>query len=671
LSRYGSDYYGAAYYGSKTLVDFSAAPFVAQPVNYSKIQLSWASPSGTWDYLRIVRNPIGFPIKADDGDVLFEDPKETARTTYLDQGAIPNNVRLKQGVPYYYSVFVRESTYKTWSKAGNAIGISVKDYNTNKTMYDYLPTILTSQVPYSNSIEQDNLTLKKFLGLFSLHLDLYKTQAENVHNRYNISDINGSLVPVFMKQLGLNYEPELGLKQSRIYLRNAIRLYQTKGSKLGVEEYVKAYAGYDNTVNMGRNLMLDYNDSSFEESIGSWVSISNAGLIRNTTVTPYAETLSQSSFPNKQKGVLAVNNTSGSSATVAFKCGITNPITQGIPVKAGLTYTLSAYTTAGTTGRAITSSIVWYNKNGTLISTKTSTSPTTNSNTAFATRLSLSGQAPAGSVYAVPGFSIASVGNLASNEKHYFDAIQFENSSSATYFQDARQIEITLKATRINELLNPNFETTTDNWTVTNGTFLLTTAESETPGGDYIEPISGGGLEVYSSSPGNVTVTSSTMAVYPGTDYTFSIYASSYLTGKTYPSNVFIKWYDNTSTLISTSSSTTANITLPFTRPYVTAVSPNNAVSAKVGFIWTSGTTGQEILLDAALFEKSSFVNEFFDGSHGSTSLTDLFWEGNVPNSGRSHYYQNRYAVQSRVVATLPKWLTHGSTFELLLAKPD
>ena len=668
MSKYGIDYYGAAYYGATTLVEFNASPFIAKPYGYSKILLTWTTPTGAWDYLRLVRNPIGFPVAADDGDILFEDANATSRTSYFDEGQTPSNIGLKAGVAYYYTIFVRETTYSTWQVAGLAIGVSVKDFNTTNNMYNYLPIILTSQVPHDTSVEQDNDVLKRFLQLFGLNHDLYKTQAENVLNLYDVSSLNGSLVPVFMKQFGIKYEPELGLRQSRILLRNIITLYKNKGSKIGIEEYVKAYAGYDNTVTMGKNLMLDKNDSSFEESIGSWAndngSLDVVATNPDADVPAYNEIDSQDGFPNLQKGILEVTSDGG---TVEIALNGETPRQYGIPVVAGLDYTLIGYSWAETTARSVSAAIAWYDRNGGLLSTSSFGTASTNSTSTW-TRSIKTDTAPTDAYYAVPHFKIVST---SADEIHYFDAVQFEQASSATFFQDARQILISLKATRINELLNPNFEDSTDNWNFDNATTILTTAEGESPGGDTVEPISGGAVEVYSIAAGPVTITSEPMPISSGNDYTFSIYSTSLIVGTSYESSVFIKWYDNTDTLISTSSSDAFTLEPSYSRPSITAAAPTGAVTATVGFIWEADEADREILLDAALFEKSAFVNSFFDGSNGVASLTDLFWEGNAPNAARSHYYRNRFAVQSRLIATLPEWITYGSTFELFFAQPD
>ena len=667
MSKYGIDYYGAAYYGSNTLLNFNASPFLAVPYDYSAIRLTWATPTGEWDYLRLVRNSYGFPVTADDGDVIFEDPIATSRTSYFDTGSVPNNIGFKPGHAYYYSIYVRETVHSTWKIAGNAIGISVKDYNTATNMYNYLPTIDTSQVPYDSSVEQTNSFLQRFLKLFALNLDLYKTQTENIANRYDITNLNGLLVPIFMRQFGMKYEPELGLKQSRVLLNNAVRLYKNKGSKLGIEEYVKAYAGYDNVISMGKNLMLDSNDSSFEGSIGSWAPVSNCSLVRHLaadspTIVPYAEPTAQSDFPNLQKATLQVTGTT--SATAELCLFGDSAIYYGIPVSASTAYTFSGYAQTETTARSVKAVISWYDSKGNLLSSSTDGSGVSDTAGSWH-RFTKTDTSPVGAYFAVPHIKITNIG---SGEKHYFDAFQFELGSSATAFQDARQIEITLIASRINELLNPNFEYNTDNWSFTNGTASLAVGEVGVDPAAPSVPISGGSIEVSPIAPGLVTVASSAMPVFANNDYTFSIHA--YDDSSSYPLTPFISWYDSSNALISTYSGSPFISHDSWTRTSVTNTAPATAVTAKVGLTWTASVAVNEIYLDAALFEKSSFVNSYFDGSNGVAELADLFWEGNAPNAARSHYYVNRFAVQSRLVNTLPNWITLGSTFELLFAQP-
>jgi hypothetical protein len=666
LATYGIDYYGDVYYGSNSKVSFNATNFVAKPYTYLTIQLTWDPPAGAWDYMRLIRNSYGFAVTPDDGDILFDLTNNVAPSFYLDSGQTPNNIGLKPAQPYYYTIFVRDSNTGLWRIAGNAIGISVKDYNTATTMYNYLPTILTSTIPYDTYLESNNDFIKRFLKLFAFQLDTYKSQTENVTNRYDVTNLHGALIPTFMEEFGLKYEPNLGLKQSRIFLRNISILNQGKGTKQGLNEFIKAYAGYDNVVTLGKNIMLDFNDSSFEQSIGSWASVSNATLARHSktdspTIAPYNEPSSHPNFPNVQNATLQVTATTTGNVTIALSGD--NPIHYGIPVSASTAYTFTGYAKAGATGRAVSAQIYWYDRNGVAL-TPSSSGSTTNDTTSSWTRFTTSVTSPSNAFFAVPRIKIASA---VANETHYLDALQFEAGSSATYFQDARQLEITLIANRINELLNPNFEASTSNWTFTNSTAVLSGNEVGVDPDAPSVNISGGSAEVNPTATGLLKVTSSFMPVFANNDYTFSIYG--YNSTGTYPLTPFISWYDSSNTLISTSTGTAVTPNNSWVRPSITQLAPSNAVTAKVGLTWTATSALDGIYLDAALFEKSAFVNSFFDGSNGLAELSDLFWEGTV-NASRSHYYRNRFSVQSRLVAKLPDWINYGTTFELFLAQP-
>jgi phage tail-like protein len=667
LATYGIDYYGAAYYGSSNAVQFTAVNFIAKPHDYSTIWLTWGSPSGDWGYIRLVRNSYGFPVTADDGDVLFEKTNAQDPGFYPDTGQTPNYIGLKAGHAYYYTIFVKENTYNTWQIAGNTIGISVKNYGSAKRMYESLPEITRSNIPYDTSLESTNDFLYRFIKLFAFQLDLYKTQAENVLNRFDVTNIDGRLIPAFMQEFGLQYEPSLGLKQSRIFLRNAVRLYKNKGTKAGLNEFLKAYAGYDNVISMGKNLMLDFNDSSFEQSIGSWSSISNATLARHLatdspTIAPYHELSSQPDFPNNQKATLQI--TSVSSGNIIIGLSGDSPLHYGIPVTPSTAYTFTGYAQAGTTGRAVSAQIYWYDRYGKALTPSSAGSTSTNSTSTW-TRFTSSVTSPSGAFFAVPNIKIASA---SSGEVHYIDALQFEKNSSATYFQDARQLELTLIATRINEIINPNFETNTNNWTPSNATLVLSSTEVESDNDAPSVPISGGSVEMYPIATGLVSLTSSAMSIFAGNDYAFSMYFNE--SAMAHAVTPFISWYNSSNTLISTANGTALTSSGGWTRVSVVSTAPATALTAKVGIKWTATSTSNEMYADAALFEKSSFVNSFFDGSNGVAQLSDLFWEGTA-NASRSHYYKNRFAVQSRLISKLPDWINYGSTFELLFAQPS
>lgn len=591
---------------------------------------------------------------------------------------------------------------------------------------------------------------------------------------------------------------------------------------------------------VGSNLMLDYNDSSFEESSGHWVStdgtadvdqvdtlsITSFSLTSNVatlvigshqfdvgnyvtisglssplfntstpvqltavnqsssisfaltssdvastsgynlatsaygTVTPYPTPWSEPSaptlFPNKTSGVMSLLNTSTSAQTVTAYCGDDVPITNGIPVVPGTTYCFSIFAAKGQAGtaRTITSSIKWYNRFGVYISTSNGTGVSDNTVTFSSSyRPYVSATAPSTAYYACPGVSIASFAGSASNEHHYFDAAQFEVGSTPSSFEEARQIKLTLRANRINELTNPNFASVTAPWTTTGSatasidatlpepttaTYTVTTTQItsnvatvtvSTPhtlqvgSSVYLSNITGTGvtsanyngartitaITLYSFSYA-VTATDQTAKTttgsawqtghalkltgsgttpvvvkswdgvtnsqllniyYPNTSYTFSAYVRTAATTETI--SLKINWYNSSYSLISSTTGTSVSATSAgWTRAYVTGTAPATAAYASAEIDWSNVVSGDVVYVDRALFENFGQVLTYFDGNGGPGDITDFVWEGGTANAARSHYYKNKFAVQTRLFgATLNAELPMGSTAAVYIAQPQ
>lgn len=572
MSRYGLNYYGltTSKYGSENPVSYIATSFTASSSTYldpvlgtrrPKIKLAWNSPNGTWSTIRVVRNSYGYPVNAWDGKVLVETYKETDPTAYNDIDY------LAEGAFYYYSIFVYQLETYGWIRAADAVGLSVYPYENGNRLYEYMPSITKITQPYTPSQPYENNDLKNFLAVFGFELDYAQTLANLLIHRYDLERVSGKLLPTMLQQFGLSYEPEIGYQQFRILVRDAIQETKAKGSSDGLREYMKSFSGWsvpspvDGTPNpsvdglvIGHNLMLDYNDSSFEESQGHWLSanstanlyqldalkVTRANLTSNVatftvgshnyqvghkiTVTGFyqplfnlagAQTITArtsttisisltgtdvSSFnayntstdsyptikpspapwneptalaltPNKQLGILSIRNASTSSQTIKINCGSDAPITKGIPVAASTSHSFSIYTAYGSTARAVTLGIDWYTRKGVYISSSTGSSVTNNTTSFSASyRPFVTGTSPSNAYYAVPTISIASSAGSASNEFHYFDCAQFEADGVVSEFDEARQIHLTMKATRINELLNPHFASPYTPWSFSGAT---------------------------------------------------------------------------------------------------------------------------------------------------------------------------------------------------------
>jgi len=766
VATYGIDYYGKSFYGNQSLANFDATPFTASPIDYGKIYLSWNTPTGDWSGIRLIRNTYGFPETADDGVVLVDALYGAVSPDFYDPSPVGYAGTLPTGQYFYYSIFVKDTGTGQWLRAGNAAGLSVKSYDSGTTMYNYLPDIY--KVPnLDDAVDgSDNPTLQGFLNLFGFYYDIFRTETEIITDRYNIQKVPGSLLPGMMQQFGLQFQPELGFKRARSLLANTVHINQSKGSLTGVQDYIKAFTGNAATITMGKNLMLDINDSSFEQSIGSWtatnatlshytppsisawaisaststsvltLTVSNTSefttsstvevygatqingsytvtgvttsAITMVTATPYSTAQSgtggyvshrapynETSNPysnNSRLGSLKV--VAAGSSTITLKCLNTSsaiavgnvqnkvvtttyyqtPVTHGIPVTSGTTYTFSYKAWSDATARSFTAGMSWYDRTGTIIGSASVSSPTTSTTTGWTT-LSQSASAPSGAIFAVPQITIASP---STSQVHYIDAAQFEASASATYFQESRQLQVKVQADRVNELKNPNFEySTVAPWTATNGTLDLATDELVTGDSPNI-PVSGGAGEIYSTSTSAVTVSSAAtsadyMPILPNDSYTFSGYVRMSSDGTPTAQTVFVEidWYDSTDTLISSDFSANFTVPLtPFTRFSFTATSPSAAASCVVKFQWPNpSTSGIAILMDSFMLERSAFVGDYFDGSNGYADLGDVTWQGTT-NDSRSHYYRNRFATQTLLQATLPNYVNLGTNFALLYAQP-
>jgi hypothetical protein len=857
MSRYGLNYYNLANYGTDNPVSYVATSFTARSEGYGYINLSWNSPYGQWSKIKLLRNSYGFPVNAFDGTVLdikkdgnYGAFKETDPTQYDDISG------LGEGQFYYYSLFVYETVNYSWIRVGDAIGLNAKDFGYTDTMYNYLPNVYKTTKMNDPLGNLDNPDLYAFLSLFGFQLNLFNTYTNLLVNRYDVQKVGGTLIPSMLQQFGIAYEPEIGYQQSRILVRDAVQLYKDKGSSQGLREFMKSFTGWAvpgastapnpgiNGLTLSANLMLDYNDSSFEESNGHWGStdgtatLANLGTRNVTTVAltsnvatittdkahgyaignkvyikgsplplfnssstspvtitgvttttftfaltgtnvvainafnnatnayptvnpspvPWAESTAPALFPNKQNGIMAIKNASGTTQTITVSCGKAAPITKGIPVTEALVYSFSVYGVSGTTGRALTLGIIWYDRFGVAIGSPVTSSVGTMSTGAFSTRYSiLNKTAPTGATYAVPVITVAGV---VANEWHYFDAAQFEQSATASNFDEARQIHMTLRADRINELTNPHFAQTGSGpvavapWKATNATFAISTTSHE-PGvtvypivyktrtgttvrletsvshdykagsvivvagmgspydgtytvtavgigsstnNPYFEYTTGssatvtrvastGGTVYFGGNALELTATGASSVIsswdgstnsqlmgiyYPSTPYTFSFHAQ--VNSGTESVTPTITWYNSSYAVIgSTVTGTSTDISSTgtnWTRPYLTATAPSNAAYASVGINWTTSSNGDVLRLDAALFENQSALFPFFDGSKGDAGQYDLVWEGSQ-DASRSHYYKNRFAVQTRLGgAAFTNQLMLGTTVAVYLAQP-
>lgn len=260
MTRYGVPLYGEALYGAPQLSVFSAAPVTAAPYTYGEVLVSWHTPGGVWDELRVIRNYLGYPVAVDNGVEVFS-------TTPTGGGASVRDRGLKQDHWAYYTVFVH-STADTgeWVRAGVAKCYVPINYGGADRMYSLIPEIAQSD------------TLAKFMSVLGYAYDLLRNDINSLLDLYDAMTVNYDLLPVILAQFGVPIETELEPEQYRRFLRNAAFFYKTKGTMPCVHGVVAAVTGWQCMVFTGPNMMWSADYSDFTGGIGGWIPKVNSSV---------------------------------------------------------------------------------------------------------------------------------------------------------------------------------------------------------------------------------------------------------------------------------------------------------------------------------------------------------------------------------------------------------
>ena len=575
MAKYSFSQYGSPKYGEiENNRVFYNVGLTAWSYDYQTISLTWGSvitdpadPLPT--HWKLIKSFSGAPLSPYDGISVDEDLISSYRLSKIDQETLEDSSEV------IYSFWVFNGA--NWINCGSTKAIAVPNTDTITKVSKWIPRVWLNNISGElgdlvGEPESSN-ELYTTLKAYSFAYDRLRAEADILEKSSDFTKISTSLLPYKIQDLGFSYEPTLGDTYHRSLYRSGNIINAAKGTSRGVTAYATSLTHWNSDVRVGHNLMLDYNDSSFEESIGRWgigafrspgypslVELSPSTLTHRkyansltelgVSLTPPSPGLYDPIFPPRDKGFMAFRS---SEATFFISRWFRLPaedgaystkrdVLKGIPVTPGKRYIFTGwarsknartsdplYATTHINYSICYAAIFFFDKDNNFIEQSAHGAPMyyTNSWKEFSTGRNdnnieytdrVGHLAPPNAAYAAVNFYAETdhvLGEL------YFDMFQFSESQYSLEYQDARKVIVTVSGEKENLILNPGFDDSTAGWSALNATVSQ----------DFNPPstskIFGAAVaKVKSTSDDTVAFVSDWVPVEPGANYTFSIYAS-------------------------------------------------------------------------------------------------------------------------------------------------
>ena len=366
------EYGDGVLYGEAPRLEFSAYPFKATAITYNSATLTWTIPEGDYVSLRIVRSLDGYPETQEDGIIVYEWNSGTKISSFVD-GVAPNPP-IASGRFVYYRIWVQKETDLTWKLAGDALTLVPRRHDSvlpngevlvsieNKVL-DLLPRVFTSESQSPIDEVNQNSDLSRFLSGFSFMLDSILTYADLLLPEDGGRFVSPDIIFAQSIEFGIVPEAYIATKQQRRLIREAIYIYQRKGTPSSVGTFVESFTGFAPDVTASPNLMLTPQDSSFTGGIGFWKPIGNCTIEAINTEPTVSSATEPFATDYQYVGKATINQVGARIST-----GNDDPIRTGTPVAAGTPYTLSLYAKSNVTGGLpVYGYVTWYDENGSKI----------------------------------------------------------------------------------------------------------------------------------------------------------------------------------------------------------------------------------------------------------------------------------------------------------------
>lgn len=535
MAKYGAGVYGVSIYGERQVsYTYYASAIRSLSYTFGTVSLYWNSITAdpedpTPTHWRLIKSYSGTPDNPLDGELLDGDTYARFRNSYIDFLAGTENKQVN------YSIWLFNGV--KWIYSGDTDAIVVKQTNTLDLVAKWLPKAwLNSSSGIGEALGEYDLTdLTKTLSAYTFEYDKLKAEVDILQKSSSLSTVHNSLLPAQMDQLGFNYEPALGDTYHRALYKAGNVINNFKGTARSINSYVTALTHLGSNVVIGHNLMLDYNDSSFEESVGRWTVSSG-----NLTAKKYANSavdlgsvlsvpvpyMYDTVYPYRSLGYARwVIPSETLTATASLPNNTSAANLYGVPIKEKTRYLFTGWVKALDVDASINVQIKWYDKNGVYISSNTvsSTQTITTAWVEFTSKSDIGRNGQVSPDAAVFATLLINVTKPSPTITILFDLFQFAEANLSLEFEDARRVCVYLQGERENLLPNPSFEEGIAGWTASsNASFAQ---DPTVPSTAVFNGVSLGQLTLIGAGTGYIT--SDWFPVTPGQNYTFSGYVSS------------------------------------------------------------------------------------------------------------------------------------------------
>ena len=418
MAKYAYDKYGNFLYGANEETSpYYQSRIVAELVDYNSARITWAQivpdPSDThptnW---ALVKTFTGVPDTPYEGKIVAGGAI-TQPSTSIPQSTVDTTNAVSYATEWYesfttdvnievnYSLWVFNPA-QGWINCGDSNTVIVDSTTTTDLVSKWIPRAWQNSI---NGVgdevgEYEYQDLLSALQAYALEYDSLRVKTTLLQYGNTPRYMTTSLAKARQLDFGFSDEAALGGPYYRSLTYSGDKINSLKGTIQGISQFIVGLTHIQNKVEIGHNLFLDYNDSSFEESLGQWKVNKLTSTSTTPTITPtwVAYTSTTHTAPGAQVltnqmadagsiprsvGAMKLVLTGGASLSLyptstAFSLDQLSPITSTsplivdnktlIPVTPGLSYVFTGWVIGDpSTYSTVTPYIGWFDYSGKLI----------------------------------------------------------------------------------------------------------------------------------------------------------------------------------------------------------------------------------------------------------------------------------------------------------------